>query len=176
MLSSTIDVLTHARDSKSDPFEALDKAIGWSRLLAAKPIAAELGRKADEDPLIKACERYMTVRRFAPKFLESFTFQASSNNDALLSALDLLKRLNREPHRPMSGKPPLSFLPKAWRRLVVKDGGVDRRLYEIASLAVFVADWLPATFGSKEPKIISSSIAISWRQPTSPKTQGCSVL
>jgi len=78
----------------------------------------------------------MTVRRFAPKFLESFTFQASANNHALLCALDLLKRLNREPHRPMSGKPPLSFLPKAWRRLVAKDGGVDRRLYEIAALAV----------------------------------------
>ncbi len=136
MLSSTIEVLTRARDANSDPFEALDSAIGWSRLLAAKPIAAELGRKADEDPLIKACERYMTVRRFAPKFLESFTFQASTNNDALLCALDLLKRLNREPHRPMSGKSPLSFLPKAWRRLVAKDGGVDRRLYEIASLAV----------------------------------------
>ena len=61
MLSSTIEVLTRARDANSDPFEALDSAIGWSRLLAAKPIAAELGRKADEDPLIKACERYMTV-------------------------------------------------------------------------------------------------------------------
>ena len=136
MLSSTIDVLTEARDAKHDPFKALDSAIGWNRLLAAKPIAAELGRKADEDPLIKACERYMTVRRFAPGFLESFTFRASSDKDALLCALDLLKRLNREPHRPMPEKPPLSFLPKAWRRLVVKDGGVDRRLYEVATLAV----------------------------------------
>lgn len=34
------------------------------------------------------------------------------------------------------GKPPLSFLPKAWRCLVAKEGGVDRRLYEIAALAV----------------------------------------
>ncbi|HEY8127357.1 MAG TPA: Tn3 family transposase [Hyphomicrobium sp.] len=136
MLSSTIDVLAQARDAKHDPFEALDSAIGWKRLLAAKPKAAELGRKADEDPLIKACERYMTVRRFAPRFLESFTFRASSDKDALLCALDLLKRLNREPHRPMPEKPPLSFLPKAWRRLVVKDGGVDRRLYEVATLAV----------------------------------------
>jgi hypothetical protein len=78
MLSSTIDVLSEAREAKRDPFEALDSTIGWNRLLAAKPIAAELGRKADEDPLIKACERYMTVRRFAPKFLESFTFRVSS--------------------------------------------------------------------------------------------------
>jgi len=32
MLSSTIEVLTRARDANSDPFEALDSAIGWSRL------------------------------------------------------------------------------------------------------------------------------------------------
>ena len=136
LFSSTIDVLNVARDAKHDPFEALDKAIGWSRLLAAKPVAAELGKKADEDPLIKACERYMTVRRFAPKFLESFTFRASSEKNALLSAIGLLKRLNEGPHRPMPEKPPLSFLPKAWQRLVVKEGAVDRRQYEIATLAV----------------------------------------
>lgn len=63
MLSSTIGVLAHARDAERDPFEALDTEIGWDRLLAAKPIAAELGRKADEDPLVKACERYMTVHK-----------------------------------------------------------------------------------------------------------------
>ena len=136
MLSSTIDVLALAKDAKQDPFQALDKAIGWSRLLAAKPKAAELGRKADEDPLVKACERYMTVRRFAPKFLESFTFRAASEKHPLLCALDLLKRLNREPHSQMPAKPPLSFLPKAWRRLVGKDGEIDRRLYEVATLAV----------------------------------------
>jgi TnpA family transposase len=136
LFSSTIDVLNVARDAKHHPFEALDKAIGWSRLLAAKPVAAELGKKADEDPLIKACERYMTVRRFAPKFLESFTFRASSEKNALLSAIGLLKRLNEGPHRPMPEKPPLSFLPKAWQRLVVKEGVVDRRQYEVATLAV----------------------------------------
>ena len=43
---------------------------------------------AANDPLIKACERYMTVRRFAPKFLESFTFRASSDKNAPLSAPD----------------------------------------------------------------------------------------
>ena len=136
MLSSTIDVLSEAREAKRDPFEALDSTIGWNRLLAAKPIAAELGRKADEDPLIKACERYMTVRRFAPKFLDSFMFRASSDKNSLLSALELLKRLNKEPRRTMPEKPPLSFLPKAWQRIAVKNGGVDRRLYELATLAV----------------------------------------
>jgi TnpA family transposase len=136
MLSLTIDVLSEARDAARDPFEALDSAIGWESLLAAKPLASELGRKADEDPLIKACDRYMTIRRFAPRFLESFTFRASSEKNALLSALELLKRLNRGPHRAMPDKPPLSFLPKAWQRLVLKNGKVDRRLYELATLGV----------------------------------------
>lgn len=136
LLSSTIDVLAMAKDAKQDPFQALDKEIGWGRLLAAKPKAAELGRKADEDPLVKAGERYMTVRRFAPKFLESFTFRAASEKHPLLGALDLLKRLNSEPRSQMPAKPPLAFLPKAWCRLVGKDEKIDRRLYEVATLAV----------------------------------------
>jgi hypothetical protein len=78
----------------------------------------------------------MTVRRFAPRFLESFIFRASSDKNALLSALELLKRLNQEPRMALPEKPPLSFLPKSWQRLTVKDGGVDRRLYEIATLAI----------------------------------------
>jgi hypothetical protein len=149
MLSSTIDVLSEAREAKRDPFEALDSTIGWNRLLAAKPIAAELGRKADEDPLIKACERYMTVRRFAPKFLDSFTFRASSDKNPLLSALELLKRLNKEPRRTMPEKPPLSFLPKAWQRIAVKNGGVERRLYELATLAVSTADGIQFSQSSR---------------------------
>ena len=36
----------------------------------------------------------------------------------------------------MPENPPLSFLPKAWQRLIVKEGAVDRRQYEIATLAV----------------------------------------
>jgi hypothetical protein len=109
---------------------------GWKHLLAARPAAAELGKKADEDPLVKACDRYMTVRRFAPTFLESFTFRASSDKHALLAAIELLKRLNAEPRRAMPERPPTSFLPKAWQRLIVKEGKVDRRQYEIATLAV----------------------------------------
>jgi hypothetical protein len=70
----------------------------------------------------------MTVHRFAPKFLESFTFKAASDKNALLLALDLLKQLNKDAHKSMLEKPALSFLPKAWQRLVMKNGRVDRRL------------------------------------------------
>ena len=41
MLSSTIDVLSEARNAKRDSFEALDTEIGWSRPLAAKPVAVD---------------------------------------------------------------------------------------------------------------------------------------
>lgn len=69
----------------------------------------------------------MTVRRFAPKFLGSFTFRAASDKNALLSAVEPLKPLNEGPRGAMPEKAPLSFLPKAWQRLIVKEGVVDRR-------------------------------------------------
>jgi hypothetical protein len=170
MLSSTIDVLSEARDAKRDPFEALDRTIGWSCLLAAKPVAAELGRKADEDPLIKACERHMTVRRFAPKFLESFTFRASSDKNALLSAIELLKRLNKGPQRAMPKNRRCRFCRKPGSASLSKRVPLIAANMKSRRSPFCAAGWLPATSESREPEIISSSTAISWRKPMWPKT------
>ena len=94
------------------------------------------------------------------------TLTALSNNNALLSAIELLKQLNREPHRAMPEAPPLSFLPKAWRRLVAKEAALIAAFTKSRRSPFSAAGWLVATFGSKEPRTISNSTAIFWRKQT----------
>ena len=53
----------------------------------------------------------------------------------MLAAIDLLKALDRDGSRTLPKRPPASFLPPKWRKLIFANGAADRRLYETAVLA-----------------------------------------
>jgi TnpA family transposase len=90
----------------------------------------------DPDTLLIAVERYAGLRRYAPAFLESFTFRSFRAQDALLAAIELLKDLNRRGLRSLPERPPSSFLQPKIRKLIFGEGKPDRRVYEIATLSV----------------------------------------
>ena len=50
--------MMQAREPAHDPFDVLDEAIGWSRLIAARDEIDALGDLATEDPLSLAASRY----------------------------------------------------------------------------------------------------------------------
>jgi hypothetical protein len=58
-----------------------------------------------------------------------------SSNDPVLAAVDLLRTMDRDGTRALPKRPPSSFLPPQWRRLIFAGGAADRRLYETAVLA-----------------------------------------
>jgi TnpA family transposase len=53
----------------------------------------------------------------------------------VLAAIELLKAMDRDGTRILPKRPPASFLPPRWRRLIFARGAADRRLYETAVLA-----------------------------------------
>ncbi|WP_190287415.1 hypothetical protein, partial [Novosphingobium sp. LASN5T] len=54
-------------------FSDLAKIAAWGRLGQVDALADLAG----EDALVTATERYATLRRFSPAFLDAFTFKAS---------------------------------------------------------------------------------------------------
>src|SRR5574337_593147 len=56
--------------------------------------------------------------------------------DPLLTAIDLLRQLNRDDRRGLPAKVPLGHLIQKVRKLIAANGKRDRRLWEIATLAV----------------------------------------
>lgn len=108
--------------------------MGWAKLLRARPEVAGLADLAEENPLIRAADRYITIRKFVPTLLEALTFKAARDNDPLLAAVTLLRALNQSGKRDVPSDAPMPFR-KEWRRLVVESGTPNRRLYEMAVLA-----------------------------------------
>ena len=136
MFGDTLRVLAETNETGEDTFKVLDREIGWDRLVQARADVEVLATTAEADPLLGAAERYSWVRRYAPALLDAFTFCSARAQDPLLTAIDLLRQLNRDERRGLPAKVPLGHLIQKVRKLIAANGKRDRRLWEIATLAV----------------------------------------
>jgi TnpA family transposase len=134
LFHSTIDALATAQDGGVDGFEAVDKAVGWDKLLRARPQAASIAELAEEDPLVRAADRWTTLRKFVPDLLEAVDFKAGKGSTETVAAVAVLRELNKTGRRELPDKVPMPFK-KEWRRLIMESGKPDRRLWETALMA-----------------------------------------
>jgi TnpA family transposase len=131
----TIAALRHAKEAGEDGLAVVEREIGMKQLDAVLPVIGAVADVADQDLLVTAAERYSVLRRFSPRFLAAFDFQSNTPNDPVLAAIELLRTMDRDAARVLPKRPPSSFLPPQWRRLIFASGAADRRLYETAVLA-----------------------------------------
>jgi TnpA family transposase len=134
LFHGTIEALAAAQEGDADAFEAVDEAVGWPKLLRVRDEVQELANLAGEDPLVRAADRWKTLRKFAPALIEALQFRSARAADPMLAALKLLAGLNQSGKRDVPADAPMPFR-KEWRRLVMEEGGPNRRLYETAVLA-----------------------------------------
>jgi TnpA family transposase len=131
----TIAALRHAKEAGEDGLAVVEREIGMKQLDAVLPVIGAVADVADQDLLVTAAERYSVLRRFSPRFLTAFDFQSNTPNDPVLAAIELLRTMDRDGTRVLPKRPPSSFLPPQWRKLIFASGAADRRLYETAVLA-----------------------------------------
>lgn len=136
MFLDTITALQSANDYGRNALEVLDQKVGWHRLLRMKPELESMVENNEVSPLVLAAEQYATVNKYAGAFLQAFTFQSARRHDPLLAAVDVLRRLYAEKRRTLPERVPVTHLSQADRRLICEHGKPDRRLYEIATLAI----------------------------------------
>jgi hypothetical protein len=68
-------------------------------LLRVRGEVRELANLADEDPLLRAANRWRTLHKFAPALIEALEFRAARAGDPMLAALKLLVDLNQSGKR-----------------------------------------------------------------------------
>src|SRR3546814_9133882 len=83
----------------------------WSSDVCSSDLAQvnALADLAGEDVLITATERYATLRRFSPAFLDAFAFKASGSGAPLIKAIDIIRDANLRKIRDLPEGVPLPF-------------------------------------------------------------------
>ncbi|WP_127993255.1 Tn3 family transposase (plasmid) [Methylobacterium fujisawaense] len=141
LLAGTAGAVATAMKENGDALAAIDAAVGLDRLIAAKPQAAEIADVAEEDPLVRAADRWMRLREYGPMLIEAIDFKAARADDRTIAALIALRDLNRSGKRDLPEGTPMPFK-KEWRRLVAgADGRLDHRLFEAALFAHLRNNW-----------------------------------
>ena len=69
----TIVALQTANDADADPMTALDRQVGWHRLLQIKPGLEAMVESANASPLVLAAEQHGNIRKFAGAFLQALS-------------------------------------------------------------------------------------------------------
>jgi hypothetical protein len=108
--------------------------MGWSQFVAFVTETEAAVAPDETDPKAEILRRHTTVRKIAPAFLEAFDFKAAPSAKPILDAIDTLKTLHRSGQRALPAKPPVRFIRRVWRPLVVKGGEIDRKAYELCAV------------------------------------------
>jgi TnpA family transposase len=105
-----------------------------AQLSEAIATITRLARPVDDQYQRELRAKFPTVRRFLPRLLRTIDFAAAHAGQALLEALEFLKRIEAQ-RRPSMAEAPLGAIPAGWRRHVAPAGQpVDRRMYTLCVL------------------------------------------
>ena len=128
-------VLIDAKQSGGDPFAAIEAIISWGAFADSVSEAQKLAQPEDFDFLHRIGERYATLRRYAPEFLDVLKLRVAPAAKDVLAAIEVLRGMNTNNARKVPADAPTGFIKPRWQKLVMTDTGIDRRYYELCVLS-----------------------------------------
>jgi TnpA family transposase len=127
--------LMQAKQSGADPFAAIESVLPWEAFIASVTEAEKLGQAEEFDYLRYIGDSYLAMRRYTPELLDVLDLRAAPAAQDVLDAVNVLRAMNAGGQRVVPKDAPTGFVRKRWESLVVTDGGVDRRFYELCALS-----------------------------------------
>jgi TnpA family transposase len=158
---------------------AIYRQISKDKLQTAVEECDQLIRPLDDNYFDFLARRYSYVRSFAPAFLDACHFRSHREDDPLIEAIALLRKLNQENRRNVPEDASTVFVPAKWSPYVTDDEGqINRRYYELCLLselrnALRAGNiWLEGSRRYADPE----SYLISRTQWPTLKTEVCNLL
>jgi TnpA family transposase len=127
--------LIAAHDGKQDAFGAIATVIDWERFRTTVAEAEALATPEAFDAYQKLGEHYGAIRRWSPAFLEAFAFESVPASASLMRAIEVLREANRSGKSTLPKSAPIGFVRQRWAPLVLPDGAIDHRYYELCVLS-----------------------------------------
>ena len=130
-VSKVCHAIIAAKEKGEDIAGAIERAIQWPAFTLSVEAVDTLIAPDVIDGKIDMLQRYPTIRKLAPQFLATLVFRSHAVAANLLRALSFVADLYRTGKRAIPDKAPISFAPKGWIPLILQDGKIDRRAYEL---------------------------------------------
>lgn len=127
--------LIAARDGERDAFDAIAAVISWDRFRTTVAEAEALARPESFDTHQKLGEHYTGIRRWSATFLAAFEFEGVPTAASLLRAIEALREADRLGKSMLPKSAPTGFVRQRWASLVLPNGEIDRRHYELCALS-----------------------------------------
>jgi Tn3 transposase DDE domain len=124
-----------AKESDSDPFEAIEKVISWEDFMLSITEADQLSQPESFDHLHLVTESFNMLRRYTPEFLNVLQLNAAPAAQRVLDAITVIRGMNARGSRKMPEGAPTTFVKPRWKPLVIVNGSIDPRFYEICALS-----------------------------------------
>lgn len=130
-VSKVCHAIIEAREKGEDIAKAIERAIPWPAFTLSVEAVDTLIAPDVIDGKIDMLQHYPTIRKLAPLFLSTLVFRGHAVAGNLLRALSVVADLYRTGKRAIPDKAPISFAPKGWMPLILQDGKIDRKAYEL---------------------------------------------
>lgn len=127
--------LVEAKLTGDDPYAAIESVVPWETFMASVTEAQNLARPKDFDFLPGIGDSYATVHRYAPEFLNVLKLRAAPAAQDVLNAIEGLRNLYASGARTIPANASTEFIKPRWARLVMAEGGINRRYYELCVLS-----------------------------------------
>lgn len=129
------NVLLQAKEAGEDPFAAIETVISWDDFTESLREAQKLAQPENFDYVHRIGRSYSQIRRYVPAFLNTLQFGGAPTAKGILTALDILKRLDEGSLSKFPEDAPIGFVKKRWQPLVITEKGLDKRFYELCLLS-----------------------------------------
>ena len=114
--------------------EAAFQHISREKLVASLKEAQKLIRPENDAYVDYFGKSYRRVRLFSGKLLSTLQFVSQGEDDGLLAALDLIRKLHSEEEHKIPSDVKADFIPATWKPYVFEDDGVNHRYFELVAL------------------------------------------
>ena len=128
-------VIAQARRAGDSLEQAIEREFDWNIIDLDGQEAGRLAKPLDRSNFLDFRAQYPQFRQYTPKFLETFQFEAIPAHKLLLTAIDVVRQMNRDNQTEVPADAPRSFVPSKWAALVFIDQGIDRCYYELCALS-----------------------------------------
>jgi TnpA family transposase len=127
--------LIAARAGKQDAFDAIIAVVSWERFCTMVAEAEALARPEEFNAYQNVGEHYAGIRRWSPAFLDAFEFESVPACASLMRAIAVLREANHAGRSTLPKSAPIGFVRQRWAALVMPEGAIDWRHYELCALS-----------------------------------------